>query len=79
MRFARYKNIQHQRPVRNITDGFNGTEVKADPDTKKDDAKEDKENGRNMLPTTPATTVVSTLYTPFKECCKAFSVRRSYE
>jgi len=53
--------------------------VKADPITKKDDAKEDKENGRNMLPTTPATTVVSTLYTPFKECCKAFSVRRSYE
>ncbi|KAL6430615.1 hypothetical protein ACFW04_006899 [Cataglyphis niger] len=31
--------------------------VKADPVTKKDDAKEDKENGRNMLPTTPATTV----------------------
>ncbi|XP_025157013.1 transcription initiation factor TFIID subunit 3 isoform X1 [Harpegnathos saltator] len=31
--------------------------VKADPVPKKDDAKEDKENGRNMLPTTPATTV----------------------
>ncbi|XP_032688842.1 transcription initiation factor TFIID subunit 3-like isoform X2 [Odontomachus brunneus] len=33
------------------------TKVKADPVPKKDDAKEDKENGRNMLPTTPATTV----------------------
>ncbi|XP_071629738.1 uncharacterized protein Taf3 isoform X5 [Temnothorax longispinosus] len=31
--------------------------VKADPVPKKDDAKEDKENGRNVLPTTPATTV----------------------
>ncbi|XP_011637929.1 transcription initiation factor TFIID subunit 3 isoform X2 [Pogonomyrmex barbatus] len=31
--------------------------VKADPVPKKDDAKEDKENGRNMLPTTPTTTV----------------------
>ncbi|KAG5307161.1 TAF3 factor, partial [Acromyrmex insinuator] len=47
----------HERPVRNITDGFNGTEVKADPVPKKDDAKEDKENGRNVLPTTPTTTV----------------------
>ncbi|XP_011059618.1 PREDICTED: transcription initiation factor TFIID subunit 3 isoform X3 [Acromyrmex echinatior] len=31
--------------------------VKADPVPKKDDAKEDKENGRNVLPTTPTTTV----------------------
>lgn len=70
------KKFQHERPVRNITDGFNGTEVKADPVPKKDDAKEDKENGRNVLPTTPTTTVVSTLYTSFKEHCKAFSVCR---
>lgn len=46
--------------VRNITDGFNGTETKADPALKKDDAKEDKENGRIALPTAPTTTVVST-------------------
>lgn len=75
MRFARpIKEFSMKDPL-GITDGFNGTEVKADPITKKDDAKEDKENGRNMLSTTPATTVVSTLYTPFKECCKAFSVQ----
>jgi len=52
--------------------------VKADPVPKKDDAKEDKENGRNVLSTTPTTTVVSTLYTSFKEHCKKFSVRRCY-
>jgi len=52
--------------------------VKADPVPKKDDAKEDKENGRNVLPTTPTTTVVSTLYTSFKEHCKVFSMRRCY-
>jgi len=46
--------------------------VKADPLPKKDDAKEGKENGKNMLSTTPATTVVSTLYTSFKEHCKVF-------
>lgn len=48
------------RTVRNITDDFNGTETKADAALTKDDAKEDKENGRIVLPTTPTTTVVST-------------------
>ena len=47
------------RTVRNITNGFNGTETKADAALKKDDAKEDKENGI-ALPPTPTTTVVST-------------------
>lgn len=48
------------KTVRNITNGFNGTETKADAALKKDDAKEDKENGRIVLPPTPTTTVVST-------------------
>jgi len=46
--------------------------VKADPVPKKDDAKEGKENGKTMLSTAPPTTVVSTLYTSFKERCKVF-------
>lgn len=52
--------------------------MKADPVPKKDDAKEDKENGRNMLPTTPTTTVVSTSYTPFKQRCKTSLARRGH-
>ena len=48
------------KTVRNITNGFNGTETKADAALKKDDAKEDKENGRIALPPTSTTTVVST-------------------
>lgn len=81
MKFARCikKKFGMRDPLGgNITDGFNGTEVKAVPVPKKDDAKEDKENGRNMLPTTPTTTVVSTLPTSFKERCKAFSVRQCH-
>ncbi|KAI4479715.1 hypothetical protein M0804_010765 [Polistes exclamans] len=43
--------------IRNITDGFNNTEVKADAVSNKDDAKEDKENGSLLLATIATTTV----------------------
>lgn len=73
-------NLAWRDPLGIITVGFNGTEVKADPVPKKDDAKEDKENGRNVLPATPAATVVSMPYTtPFlNDNRKAFSARQGH-
>lgn len=40
-----------------ITITFDGTEAKADPVPKKEDTKEDKENGGNPLTTKPVTVV----------------------